>query len=271
MPPNGSMPGPRVERCATRSCLFMSRTPSIFGQPSWLVFARRAGDDGEQDGDSGRGRPGRLGASRGEPNARVVTSVSAEGRDRAARRRANPNRATLRRPRASHHRASGCGEPGRSWLRGCASGRSPRRSPRRAPPSRRGPCAPRRSRPRIPAGWPVVAFADDAGVYRIRSPATRFDVSGIQRPGGVGVFLSVYTRAQFARFYGTAPPARPADLFDTYSAARRRAPRPSRSSRRTARRSAASPRSRRPSRSASPTPRTSRPTSSRVTATAGRS
>jgi hypothetical protein len=70
---------------------------------------------------------------------------------------------------------------------------------------------------RIPAGWPVVAFTDDAGVYRIRSPATRFDASGIQRPGGVGIFLSVYTRAQFVRFYGTAPPRRPADLFDTFS------------------------------------------------------
>ena len=70
---------------------------------------------------------------------------------------------------------------------------------------------------RIPAGWPVVAFTDDASVYRIRSPATSFDASGIQRPGGVGVFLSVYTRAQFARFYGTAPPARPADLLDTFS------------------------------------------------------
>ena len=70
---------------------------------------------------------------------------------------------------------------------------------------------------RIPAGWPVVAFTDDASVYRIRSPATSFDASGIQRPGGVGVFLSVYTRAQFARFYGTAPPRRPADLLDTVS------------------------------------------------------
>jgi len=39
---------------------------------------------------------------------------------------------------------------------------------------------------RVPAGWPVVAFTDDASVYRIRSPATRFDPSGIQRPGGVG-------------------------------------------------------------------------------------
>ena len=70
---------------------------------------------------------------------------------------------------------------------------------------------------RVPAGWPVVAFTDDASVYRVRSPATSFDASGIQRPGGIGVFLSVYTRAQFARFYGTAPPTRPADLLDTFS------------------------------------------------------
>jgi hypothetical protein len=70
---------------------------------------------------------------------------------------------------------------------------------------------------RVPAGWPVVAFEDDARVYRIRTPGTRFDDTGVQRPGGVGIFLSVYTRAQFVRFYGTTPPRRPADLLDTFT------------------------------------------------------
>lgn len=70
---------------------------------------------------------------------------------------------------------------------------------------------------RVPAGRPVVAFEDDGRIYRLRTPDTHFGDGGIQRPGGVAVFISVYTRAQFGRFYGVDPPRRTDDLFATFT------------------------------------------------------
>ena len=72
---------------------------------------------------------------------------------------------------------------------------------------------------RVPAAWRVVAFEDTTGaaVYRIRTPQTRFDDQGIPLPGGAAIFVAVFTPGQFASFYGTDPPRRPDDLFDTFT------------------------------------------------------
>ena len=246
----------------------MSRTPSIFGQPSWLVFApapatraSSSGDGGRDDQDDSAHRAASLTRASSRPCQPRAGSAAGRGAD--------PNRATLR--GLARHITVRVGWGARALLASglCLAALVAAESVASAAVASR-PLRAAAFTTRIPAGWPVVAFTDDASVYRIRSPATSFDASGIQRPGGVGVFLSVYTRAQFAR--STARLRRHGRA--TCSTRSRRPttpPRPSRSSRRTARRSAESPRSRRPSRSASRTPRTSRPTSSRVTATTWRS
>ena len=209
-PPNRVTVGRAVVSSRRGAVRLVHEQPAVDSRPAVVARALAPCDDGEQDGDSGGDDQDDSAHRAASLNARVVTSVSAEGgsRPRGARTQTEQRSRVLAR-HITCEWAGSQGAPGFGVVFGALAAAEALRGEPAAVASRplRAACS-----SCIPPGWRLVAFADPT------ASADALRRERIQRPGGVDA-APQRLHASSARFTH-GPPARPADLFARLAARR---------------------------------------------------